>query len=114
MRPIAGFPRWRAAPGRVGDERVALFRVQQQGDHSFRIGRSWCRARRPRLEDRGEHLLLGQRPALVGRPYQVGDRILARAARLRASSPVRYRTMLAEAATASAGGSGADDGASSV
>src|SRR5690348_12593229 len=36
------------------------------------------------------------------------------AARLTARSPVRYRTMSAEAATASAGGSGADEGASSV
>ncbi len=36
------------------------------------------------------------------------------AARLRASSSVRYRATFPEAATASAGGSGADDGASSV
>ena len=65
--------------GRVGDEGVALFRMQQQGDRSVadQAGRGVVPGDH-QLEDRREHLLLGQRAVLIGRAYQVGDQILAR------------------------------------
>jgi len=64
---------------RVGDERVALFRVQQQGDRAVadQAGRRVVPGDH-QLEDRGEHLLLGQRAALISRADQIGDQILAR------------------------------------
>jgi hypothetical protein len=60
--------------GRVGDECVALFRVQQQGDRSVadQAGRGVVPGD-DELEDRGERLLLGQRAVLIGCVHEVGD-----------------------------------------